>query len=206
MDKELDGIKPETLENTVVNTVHIASKEEAAAAMNEEKEKKEDYYVDPLEQEKLMKEKLQRMEEERKKNQTEDATSTDDEMTVRPDMNVSGYFSAGNTAKKAGFMSQNATIGTLNFCLIFGIIDAIYSAFYLLALITQRFDVNWFLGWLYAVVVVLSVIITVNGIRSLNIQKDNLKRKAMIGIVGSAISIIPLIAWIIHWFVATFLS
>lgn len=204
MDKELDNIEPMNLDGTPAEAVHTAKKEDVAAAVAEEKEKKEDYYVDPLEQDALMKEKLKKIEQE-KSEKTED---NEEEYVpdFKPDMNVSGFFSTGTTAKKAGIMSQTASVGALSFCFIFGIINAIYSAFYLVLLIAERFDVNWFLGWLYAVVVVISIIVVLNSIRSLNVQKENLKRKAVIGIFGSSIAMIPLIAWIIHWITATFLS
>ena len=204
MDKELDNIEPTNLDGTPAEAVHTVKKEEVAEAAAEEKEKKEDYYVDPLEQDALMKEKLKKIEEE--KSEKKDGNEEETIPEFKPDMNVSGYFSAGTTAKKAGIMSQTASVGALSFCFIFGIINAIYSAFYLVLLIAERFDVNWFLGWLYAVVVVISAIVLFNGIRSLNVQKENLKRKAMIGIFGSSIAIIPLVAWIIHWITATFLS
>jgi hypothetical protein len=202
MDKELDELTPMNLDGTPAETVHTPSKEVAEAAKAEEKEKKEDYYVDPLEQDALMKEKLKKIEEEKPVKNEEDEPEYD----FKPDMNVSGYFSAGTTAKKAGFMSQTASVGALSFSFIGGITCATYSAFYLVLLISERFDVNWFLGWLYAVIAFVSIIILVNGIRSLKVQKENLKRKAMVGIVCSCISMIPLLAWIIHWIVATFLS
>ena len=205
MDKELDGIDPgDLLKDTVVNTVHTASKEEALAAAAEEKEKKQDYYVDPLEQDDVMKEKLKKIEEEREKKNLDNATPEEEkeeevDLSIRPDMNVSGFFSAGNTATKQSIMHRPASKAFLNFCMIFGVINATYSAFYLVVLISDKFlSPNWFMGWLYAIVVILSVIIIINGVRSLKVQKDSLKRKALIGIVGSGIAALPLFAWIFH--------
>ncbi len=205
MDKELDGLTPSTLSGTTVNTVHTASKEEVAVALAEEKERKEDYYIDPLEQDAAMKEKLAKIESEKPAESSENKGEEREEAVpeIHPDLNVSGFFSAGNTAKRPGFMSHNASISALNLCFVFGIINAIYSAFYLLALISTGFDTNWFFGWLYAVVVVTSIIIAINCFRSRNVQKDELKRKALIGLVGSAISILPLIGWILHFFTTT---
>ena len=205
MDKELTEITPTNLDGTEVNTVKKATEEEAKAAAVAEKEEKENYYVDPLEQEALMKEKLEKIEAEkeqrRKENlEEEEASMPEIDASIRPDMNVSGYFSTGNTAVKQSVLHRPASKGFLNFCMIFGVIDAIYSAFYFIALISDNFaSANWFMGWLYAIVVIISVIIIFNSVRSLKVQKNSLKQKAMIGIVGSAIAGLPLIAWLFHW-------
>ena len=211
MNKELTEIAPANLDGTeVVNTVKKASEEEAEAAAVAEKEKKENYYVDPLEQDALMKEKLAKIEAEKEQHRKEagedeeDSTPIVDE-SIRPDMNVSGYFSAGNTASKTGVMKRPASNGSLTFCMFSGVASAVYSAFYLIILITDNFaSPYWFAGWLYAVVVVISILVILTGIRSLKVQKDSLKRKALIGIVGSSLSAFPLIAWIIHWIMQSF--
>lgn len=208
MDKETPEIAPTNLDGTVVNTVHTPTSNEAerAAAAAAEKEKEQDYYVDPLEQEAKMKEKLEKI-EARKELDKKDGLIPDDEQektetavdeTIRPDMNVSGFFSTGETAKKQSFISRPASSKSLAACAVFGVISAIYSAFYTVSLISTNFDTSWFFGWIYAVVVIASVVIVITGIRSLKTQNDSLKRKALIGIVGSAISAIPLIALLIH--------
>ena len=113
MDKELDELTPMNLDGTPAETVHTPSKEVAEAVLAEEKEKKEDYYVDPLEQDALMKEKLKKIEEDKPAK-----TEEEPEYDFKPDMNVSGYFSAGTTAKKTGFMGQTASVGALSFSFI----------------------------------------------------------------------------------------
>lgn len=209
MDKELTEITPKNLDGSdaemVVNTVQKASEEEVKKAAAEEKERKENYYVDPLEQDALMKEKLDKIEAEKAEKKAEEEekekaeTPVDD--TLRPDMNVSGYFSTGATANKTSFLKRPASANTLVVCFIFGILDAIYSGFYTVTLISTSFDANWFMGWIYAVVAILSIIITINCARSLKAQKESMKRNALVGLVGSGISAIPLIAWLIHWIV-----
>lgn len=206
MDKELTEIAPTNLDGSEiepVNTVKKASAEEVKAAAEAEKAKKQDFYVDPLEQEAKMKEKLEKIEElkalERKENGEPEETDYYEPEKVRPDMNVSGYFSTGATAKKEGVMKRPASAGALTFCMIFGIIGAIYSAFYTVTLISTTFSVNWFMGWIYAVVAVTSLIVLLTGVRSLKVQNESLKRNALIGIVGAAISVIPLVAWLVHW-------
>ncbi len=216
MDKEIEEIAPKNLDGstTVVNTVQKASPEEVAKAAAAEKEKKEDYYVDPLEQEAKMKEKLDKIEEmkalERKRNgepepEEEKADSVSSE-TIRPDMNVSGYFSSGTTAKKGGIMKRPASANALVISVVTGVIGAIYSMFYLITLISTNFSfsTNWIMGWIYAVVVIASIIAIFNGIRSRKVQNETLKRNALIGLVGSGISFIPLVAWLVNWLAQLF--
>ena len=203
MDKESPEITPKNLDGSdiVVETVKRASDEDIKKAAEEEKAKKQDYYVDPLEQEALMKEKLDKIEAEKaeKKAEEEDEkTETVVDTTLRPDMNVSGYFSTGVTANKTGIMQRPASTGALTLSAIIGIIGAIYSAFYTVTLISTSFNANWFMGWIFAVIVIVSIFVLFNCARSLKAQKDSIKRKALLGIVGSCITAIPLIAWIIH--------
>ena len=166
----------------------------------------ENFYVDPLEQDAAMEEKRKKLEAE--KAARLQSLSSSEEITpllennnaVRPDLNVSGFFS--ETAKKTrrvSLLRRPATTGTLTFGLVFGFIGVIYSIFYLVALITTDFDFFWFFGWLYAVMALLSTLIIFNSFRSLKLQSDKLKRKALIGLVGSAIALIPALAWLIHW-------
>ena len=217
MNKELTDIAPTNLDGSeaepVVTIKTAPSAEEAEAAAAAEKEKNQEYYVDPLEQDSLMKEKLEKIEfeKERKKKETygEDEEEKEEEKpaidpSIRPDMNVTGYFSAGNTAKKQSFVMQPASKHALTFGVIFGVIDAIYSAFFTIILISSNFDIKWYFGWAYALVVIFSIIIVINGIRSLKAQKDTIKQKALVGIVGSAISIVPLIAIFINWIINLF--
>lgn len=202
MDKEITDIAPTNLEGTVVNTVKKASEEDVEAAALAEKEKKENYYVDPLEQDAIMKEKLEKIEAERAKNHQDD--DEEDEATfidtsIRPDMNVSGYFSSGNTAKKPGIMKRSATGSMLTFGMVFSIFSAAYSVFYLVVLIADNFSSPlWYLGWLYAAVAVTSLFVIFNSIRSLGVKNDSLKAKALVGIIGSAFVIFPFFAWIIN--------
>ena len=214
MDKEIEEIAPKNLDgsNTVVNTVKKASAEEVAQAAAAEKEKKEDYYVDPLEQDALMKEKLAKIEErkelERKRSgeeepeKTETTTSSDE--TIRPDMNVSGYFSTGATAKKDSIMKRPASSSSLTLCLVFGVINGIYSVCYFALLVASGFNIHWFMNWIFYIVVAASVIIIFTSVRSLKVQNANLKRNALVGIVGSAIALSPLIGWFIHWLMQIF--
>ena len=211
MDKELTEITPSNLGDVEVNTAKHASAEEAKAAAAAEKEAKQNYYIDPLEQDAAMEKRRQELEEQKRKdtsNDTDDAIAIKEEApieeSIRPDMNVNGFFSAGQTATKQGIMNRSASKGTVTFCMLFGIINAIYSAFYIILLVSSAFDTNWFTGWIYAIVFVLTLIVLINSLRSMKSQKDDIKRKAMIGIFGSIISIVPLFAWIIHWILTTF--
>lgn len=208
MDKELTEITPSNLGDVEVNTAKHASTEEAKAAAAAEKEAKQNYYIDPLEQDAAMEKRRQELEEQKKKTtsfNTDDTAAAEEEASsddnIRPDMNVNGFFSAGQTATKQGIMNRSASKGTVTFCMLFGIINAIYSAFYIILLVSSA--LNWFTGWIYAVVFVLTLIVLVNSLRSMKSQKDDIKRKAMIGIFGSIISIIPLFAWIINWILTT---
>ena len=211
MDKELTEIAPKNLDGSeVVNTVKKATAEEAEAAAAAEKEKKEDYYVDPLEQESKMKEKLEKIESEKERKinpSTEDEQSEETQSftpLIRPDMNVTGYFSAGDTAKKGFFLAHPAGKGTMFFSLIFGIINPICSAFYLILLLSSGFDLNWLLNWFYAIIVIITIFVLVNSLRSVGAKNDSLKRKALIGILGSIISLVPLIMWLVHWISSLF--
>ena len=194
--KNLDGSE------MVVNTVPKANAEDVKKAAEEEKERKQNYYVDPLEQEALMKEKLDKIEAEKaekKANEDSEEHETTIDETIRPDMNVSGYFSTGKTATKTGIMQRSASADTLTVCMVLGVISAIYSALYAALLISAEFNVNWFLGWIFAVVVIASIFVIFNSVRSLKVKNNSMKQKALIGIVGAGITVIPLIAWIIHW-------
>ena len=203
MDKETPEIVPKNLDGSemVVNTVQKASADDVKKAAEEEKERKQNYYVDPLEQDALMKEKLEKIEAEKAEKESDDEEEhevTVDE-TIRPDMNVSGYFSTGKTATKAGIMQRSASADTLTVCVVLSVISAIYSALYAALLISTEFNTNWFLGWIFAVAVIASIFVTFNSVRSLKVKNNSLKQKALIGIVGAGITAIPLIAWLIHW-------
>lgn len=211
MDKELTEIAPKNLDGSeVVNTVKKATAEEAEAAAKAEKEKKEDYYVDPLEQESKMKEKLEKIESEKEKKFTNDSEDKESEPTptfetsIRPDMNVTGYFSAGTTAKKANLLGRPAGRGTMLFSMFFGVINPIFAAFYMILIISTGFDINWWLNWIYTFIVILSIFVLVNSIRSIKAQNDSLKRKALIGILGASISLVPIFAWLVHWISSLF--
>jgi cation transport ATPase len=207
MDKELTEITPSNLGDVEVNTAKRASAEEVKAAAEAEKEEKQNYYVDPLEQDAVMEKRRQELEELRHRTnqdnnepvKEEETPEIDD--TIRPDMNVNGFFSAGQTATKAGIMNRTATKGTLAFCMVFGVINAIYSAFYTVMLVSSAFDLYWLTAWVYAIVFILTIIVLFNSLRSMKSQKDDIKRKALIGVFGSIISFVPLIAWIIHWII-----
>ena len=159
-----------------------------------------EYYVDPLEQEAKMKEKLEKIDEPKTAEIPEDEQLSN----IHPDMNITGFFSTGNTAKKTGFMHRSASPFMIKFGFVFGIISAIYSALYLFILISQRFYTNWFLSWLYAVVAIFALVILINSLRSLKVKNDNLKRNVLVGIFCAIISFAPLIAWVIHWFLTVF--
>lgn len=204
MDKELTEITPSNLGDIEVNTTKRASAEEVKAAAEAEKEEKQNYYVDPLEQDAVMEKRRQELEELKHRTNQDNEESVEEEKpeveeTIRPDMNVNGFFSAGQTATKAGIMNRTATKGTLAFCMIFGVINAIYSAFYTVMLVSSAFDLHWFTAWVYAIVFILTIIVLFNSLRSMKSQKDDIKRKALIGVFGSIISFVPLVAWIIHW-------
>lgn len=204
MDKELTEITPSNLGDVEVNTTKRASAEEVKAAAEAEKEEKQNYYIDPLEQDAVMEKRRQELEELKHRTGQDSSEPSKEETpelddTIRPDMNVNGFFSAGQTATKTGIMNHTATKGTLAFCMVFGIINAIYSAFYTVMLVSSAFDLHWFTGWVYAIVFILTIIVLFNSLRSMKSQKDDIKRKALIGVFGSIISFVPLIAWIIHW-------
>lgn len=206
MDKELTEITPPDLGDIEVNTAKRASAEEVKAAAEAEKEEKQNYYIDPLEQDAVMEKRRQEL-EELKHRTGQDSSEPVEEVTpeiddtIRPDMNVNGFFSAGQTATKVSIMNRTATKGTLAFCMVFGIINAIYSAFYTVMLVSSAFDLHWFTGWVYAIVFILTIIVLFNSLRSMKSQKDDIKRKALIGVFGSIISFVPLIVWIIHWII-----
>ena len=204
MDKELTEITPSNLGDIEVNTTKRASAEEVKAAAEAEKEEKQNYYIDPLEQDAVMEKRRQELEELKHRTNQDNEEPVEEEKpeveeTIRPDMNVNGFFSAGQTATKAGIMNRTATKGTLTFCMVFGVINAIYSAFYTVMLVSSAFDLHWFTAWVYAIVFVLTIIVLFNSLRSMKSQKDDIKRKALIGVFGSIISFAPLIAWVIHW-------
>ena len=159
-----------------------------------------DYYVDPLEQEKAMQEKREKI-ETAKQNAAPSApaaTSDIDEDAIRPDMNISGFFSTGKTAKKQSFLKAPAGKTALKFAFLTGIISAIFTAFYLILIFSTGFDLYWFLNWIYAVIIVISVINLVNGLRSRQIQNDAMKKHALVGILGSAFALVPLLAWLFN--------
>ena len=207
MDKELTEIAPKNLDGSdvVVNTVQRASEEEVKKAAEEEKAKKQDYYVDPLEQDALMKEKLAKIEEDKKtlaednENSESAKSPASDDDTIRPDTNVTGYFSTGATAKKENFLTRPASKRTLLLCFIFSIINGIYAVIFLALSVASSFTLHWFLNYLYAVVTVISLVILFNCIRSRKIQNNSLRRYALVGIIGSIIALSPTIAWLIHW-------
>ena len=201
MDNKVDGIAPKNLDgSTVVNTVHTAN----TAAVEAEKEKQQDYYVDPLEQEERMKEKLALMNSDKAKtdaaNEEEDQKYFDPS-SIRPDMNVSGYFSAGTTAKKTSFIKTPASADTLTLGMIVGVVGAIFSAFYLVYLIASGFSIHYIVNWIYIVVVILLAVTVFNAIRSIKVKNNSIKQKAIISIITAVISLAPAIGWLVHYII-----
>jgi hypothetical protein len=199
MDKGIDGIAPKNLDGTtVVNTVNNPLATEANKPDSDTS--KQDYYVDPLEQEALMKEKLAKIEEQKNLNKEDDDNGyIDPDETIRPDMNVTGFFSTGATAKKESFIKTPASKNVLIFCALIGVVGGIFTTLYLALLISSNFGIYWLYNWVYAVFVVGSIFAIINGIRSTKAPKDSLKRLALIGIIGSAITLVPILAWLLHW-------
>jgi len=195
-------ITPRNLDGSeaAVNTVQNISSEAVKKAAEEEKEKRQNYYIDPLEQDAKMKEKLDKIEAEKAENSEESSDSINDEI-IRPDMNVSGFFSNGSTAGKTNILGQSASSATLAFCSFFGVLDAIFSAFYFIILITTGFNANWFMNWFYGALFIVSIVVAINCIRSVKVQKDDMKRNVLVGLVGSGISVIPIVTWIIHYII-----
>ncbi|MBP5512465.1 hypothetical protein J6X90_03705 [Candidatus Saccharibacteria bacterium] len=206
MNKENDGINPISLEGYEVNTVKRASEDVA-------KEEKDNYYVDPLEQDAIMQEKMKRIEAERERRRLEIAQENEDEEeekpyfvneTIRPDMNVTGYFSTGNTATKKNPLKKPASSKQVTICMGLSIVNVIYALVYALTLIIKNFDSKlWFMTWVFIFLSIASIVIILNAVRILKINKDAYKNKLTITITLASVSLLPAIVWLIHWIIQT---
>ncbi|MDO4967780.1 MAG: hypothetical protein Q4E70_03405 [Candidatus Saccharibacteria bacterium] len=203
MDKEAPEITPTTLGGQGENAVKAIDSAAIKAASAEAKEKKEDYYVDPLEQDALMQKKQAEIEARRAATgvPTEEqavTAETVEEADIRPDMNVTGYFSSGETAKKSSIMKQPASSGTMK--IFFGIsaISAGFSVIYLIILIATLYRAHWFMGWIYGVLFFLAIISVFFAVRSLNAMNDKIKKYAILDLVCTGISVIPLLMLLIN--------
>lgn len=196
MDKEAPEIKPTTLDGqgeNAVKTIDSAATQAAASAANENKE---DYYVDPLEQDNLMKQKKQELEAAAEKDAQEAAKTANESLgneEIRPDMNVTGFFSAGETAKKGSIMKRPVSSTVTRFFFAVSIVSVAISVIYAVALIASLYSVHWLMGWLYGIFLFASLISIIFAIRSLNSMSDQIKKYAILDLVFTGISVIPLL-------------
>ncbi len=204
-NKENEGINPISLEGFEVNTVKRPSAEDV-------EQEKDNYYVDPLEQDAIMKEKLARIEAERERRRQEVAKENEDEKeeekpyfvneTIRPDMNVTGYFSNGNTAPKKNPLKKPASSAQINFCMTAGIINVAYALAYAITLIVKNFDTKiWFMNWVFIFLSFVSILVILNTIRILKVNKDAAKNKLIFTIALAGASLAPAIIWLVHWLI-----
>lgn len=193
--KETPEIDPTSLGDTVVNTVHTADPEKIAQM----EEKSEDYYVDPLEQDAIMAKKRQQVETEAKQAAQEKIEQeVADDAPIQPDMNVSGVFSAPSTTKKTAALKNPASGSTIRISFVLSILNVIYSIIYIIALLGSRFDLGWGFGLVYVYVIISSLFVVFTSLRSRNIMNDELKKYAMVGLVCSGISAVPILLLLVH--------
>lgn len=200
MDKEAPEIAPTTLSGqgeNAVKSVNAAAVQTASAAL---KEQKEDYYVDPLEQDALMQKKQAELQaKQTASGAAESSTETvGSESAIRPDMNITGFFSNGETAKKGSIMKRPVSGSTTK--IFFGIsaVSAAFSVIYMITLITTLYRTNWFMGWIYGILFFGSVVSIFFATRSLSSMNDKIKKYAILDLVFTAISVIPLIMLILN--------
>ena len=204
--KEAPEIAPKNMTEELDSAVKaVVSEENKPPLSDEEKEKKQEYYVDPFEQEEKMKAKLAEIENKKKFG----PPSEDDNKpvaqapgiteTIRPDMNVTGYFSAGETAKKrSDIMRRPTSRKTAKRCFILSVISIFLSAIFLLTLFITSFSAHWFFNWTYLIALALSVITAFFAIRSRNSADPETIRYALLNLVLSSITVIPLLVVILN--------
>lgn len=198
MDKEAPEIKPTTLDGQNENAVKTVDSVAVQAAAVAAREEKEEYYIDPLEQDALMKKKQEELEARKSalgiSNDTPiSETIPDVGPEIRPDMNVTGFFSAGETAKKGSILKQPASGGTMKIFYLISLVSVIISTIYAIALIATLYSAGWILGWLYGISFFASVVGAFFAIRSLNITNEQIKKHAILELVFTGISLIPLL-------------
>ena len=203
MDKEAPEIKPTTLSGQTENVVKTPNAEAVKVASAELKEKKQDYYVDPLEQEAVMQKKQAEIEAQKAKeggSSAEQTTTAEipEAEAIRPDMNVTGYFSAGETAKKGSIMKRSASGRTMKVFFVVSALSASFSAVYMITLISTLYDAHWFMGWIYGILFFFSIIGVFFAVRSLNAVSDKIKKHAILELVFTGISVIPLLMLILN--------
>lgn len=199
----LDGTVSEEKPAVTETAVPIVKSEEIP-------KKDQDYYVDPLEQDALMQEKIKKINEEKiareGKQLGETAAAapepTKDEDIIRPDMTVNGFFSANQTAKKVSFVKNPASSSSLKIGIFAGAINSLYALVLSGIYISNNFSLNWILGLIYAYVVVSTIVIMINALRSKNAANESIKKDAMISLVLSIVSLLPILLLIIGQFVA----
>ena len=113
-------------------------------------------------------------------------------------MNITGFFSNGETAKKGSIMKRPVSGGTTK--IFFGIsaVSAAFSVIYMITLITTLYRTNWFMGWIYGILFFGSVVSVFFATRSLSSMNDKIKKYAILDLVFTAISVIPLIMLILN--------
>lgn len=160
-----------------------------------------DYYVDPLEQEALMKEKLAKI-EARKKIGSEDVDESlvelresmpEVEEVFRPDMNVSGYFSAGNTSVKRNLINRPISRKTAKRCFLISASCAAFSLIYLIALFICDFVMDWRFVWLFIIILITATSTLFFAIRSNKSQDPEIKRSSDLNLILAISCFIPLL-------------
>ena len=206
MDKESSEITQDTLDKVAeavkaAGPVGVKTANTDAAAVKEESE---DYYVDPFEQEAKMKEKLAKIEAQKFNKSDDDDEDEKPEGipeiddTVRPDMNVSGFFSAGKTAKKESIIKRPASRQTSRNCFLVSAAGAGISLIYLIILFIVNFVAHWFLVAIYIITLIIVAATVFFAIRSHNSQDPTIKRYADLSLVLAAACLIPLLTVLLN--------
>ena len=202
MDKETPELTPTTLGGQGENAVKTIDSAAVQAASAQIKEQKEDYYIDPLEQDALM----QKKQAELNVKKEAAGISTDEpasetatgETAIRPDMNVTGFFSNGETAKKGSILKRPVSGNVTKIFFAISIVSAGFSMIYAITLIATLYRANWFMGWIYGILFFFSIISIFFAIRSLSSMNDKIKKYAILDLVFTGISVIPLIMLLLN--------
>lgn len=203
MDKEAPEITPTTnLDGQTENAVKTPDVARVQAASEAMKEKKQDYYVDPLEQEALMQKKQEELNARKvatgvpvEEPKPEVDTS---EPVIQPDMNVTGFFSTGETAKKGSIIKRPVSGGTTKFFFAVSIVSMGFSVIYMITLISTLYRANWFMGWIYGIFFFLSIVSIFFAVRSLSSMNESIKKYAILDLVFTGISVIPLVMLLLN--------
>ena len=208
MDRKVDNEELQSNQapqNEELQKTQVQQNEELQKA--QQSAEQQDYYVDPLNQDAVLKQHQIELEEQKKAAEAAAAEENSDEElsdTIRPDLNVNGFFSTENGDKKHGLLYKSAGKGLIKVSMLLSLISTAYSVIYLLLLVVKSFDVYWLLSWVYGICLFLTLLSFLNGLRSTHATDKSIKHKAAVTIFASVITIIPLIVWVIHYFITTF--